>query len=383
MAIEDSKKTEGDDWKSTVNLIDVNYATELKIDPFLEEYKAETGRKLPENFEDKYDDYIFNDDKDNLTGDIKEEIKRVYKFKKNIYYAEDGRRINITSEDRKEMKVFQNIRGTFENIDEMYDRVAYSYKNLISNFISNDDTNNPNTVAGAFLVDGKRFLDYLEEEWLKHNMPEFQESWKRICTYIYDTNLGYRLCYNLRNYDQHPRNHTARQIINEMVENLNENRVEYYLNVIDICKDNKVIRKKHESDRIYLQKNGNNEFSRYARNYMINITALYNLALTQFLTKNIENIKNIYSYLCEHNFNRVMIKSVDDCELKVVGVDYADDVISTVDIDDFLHRLENKGIINKQSILDIRNGNRDTPEPHLTAEQIVRNIIKERFLYGE
>lgn len=143
------------------------------------------------------------------------------------------------------------------------------------------------------------------------------------------------------------------------------------------------IRNKMEKDFSYLQKSENNEFSKYTRNYMINLTLLYNLALTYFFTKNIEKIRYIYSYLSRRNFDRVMIKSVDDCNEKIIGTAYANDVISTLDIDDFLHCFESKGIINEQNILDIRNGRSDTPNSYLTPTQILKNVIKERFLYTE
>ena len=112
---------------------------------------------------------------------------------------------------------------------------------------------------------------------------------------------------------------------------------------------------------------------------MINLTLLYNLALTYFFTKNIEKIRNIYSYLSQHNFDRVMIKSVDDRSKKIKGTDYANNVVSTIDIDNFLHCFESKGIINEQNVLDIRNGKADTPNSHLTPTQ----ILKKRFLYNE
>lgn len=149
MAIINSKKAGNDDWKSIVNLIDINYTKEfesnlnleeisknkinksasvvLEIDPFLEEYKKETGKDLPKDFEDQYNEYIFNDGKC-IRDNVKECVIDVYKFKKNIYYSEDGRRINITNEDKKEMGVFQNIRKRFENIEALYNRVTSSYK---------------------------------------------------------------------------------------------------------------------------------------------------------------------------------------------------------------------------------------------------------------
>lgn len=400
MTVINTKKTINDDWKSTVNLIDMNYTTELEtnpyleddeisnantseltIDPFIEEYKIETGKKLPKNFEADYEKYIFNDEQQ-LSNSIKERIINVYKFKKNIYYSEDGRRITVTNEDRKEMENFLDIKKSFENIEELYNRVTYSYKNLISGFLLTDTATNSNVTVGAFLSDGNMFIDYLDQKWLTQYIPEFKNSWKKLCAYTYDNNLGYRLCYNLRNFDQHPRNHAASPIISETVEKIDEDRVEYYLNMSGLYNDRQ-IRNKMEKDFSYLQKSENNEFSKYTRNYMINLTLLYNLALTYFFTKNIEKIRYIYSYLSRRNFDRVMIKSVDDCNEKIIGTAYANDVISTLDIDDFLHCFESKGIINEQNILDIRNGRSDTPNSYLTPTQILKNVIKERFLYTE
>jgi hypothetical protein len=400
MTVINNKKAINDDWKSTVNLIDMNYTAELEaapyleddeiskvntseltIDPFIEEYKIETGKKLPKEFEAEYEKYIFNDEQQ-LSNSMKECIINVYKFKKNIYYSEDGRRITVTNEDRKEMNNFLDIKRSFENIEELYNRVTYSYKNLISGFLLTDTATNSNVTVGAFLSDGNMFIDYLDQKWLTQYIPEFKNSWKKLCAYTYDNNLGYRLCYNLRNFDQHPRNHEASPIISETVEKIDENRVEYYLNMSGLYNDRQ-IRNKMEKDFSYLQSNENNEFSKYARNYMINLTLLYNLALTHFFTKNIEKIKNVYTYLSRHNFDRVMIKSVDNRNKKIIGTDYANDVISTLDIDNFLHCFESKGIINEQNILDIRNGRSDTPNSYLTPTQILKNVIKKRFLYTE
>lgn len=400
MAVMNNKETINDDWKSIVNLINMNYTTELEttsyleddeinkantseltIDPFIEEYKLETGKNLPKDFETKYENYIFNDEQ-HLNARTKDCIINVYKFKKNIYYSEDGRRINVTNEDRKEMNNFLDIKRSFENIEELYNRVTYSYKSLISGFLLKNTAINHNVTVGAFLSDGNMFIDYLDQKWLTQYIPEFKNIWKKLCTYTYDNNLGYRLCYNLRNFDQHPRNHAASPIISETVEKIDENRVEYYLNILKIHND-KQIRNKMEEDFSYLQKSENNEFSKYARNYMINLTLLYNLALTHFFTKNIEKIRNIYSYLSQHNFDRVMIKSVDDRSKKIKGTDYANNVVSTIDIDNFLHCFESKGIINEQNVLDIRNGKADTPNSHLTPTQILKNVVKKRFLYNE
>lgn len=265
---------------------------------------------------------------------------------------------------------------------------------MTSEFISKNIATNPNVTVGAFIADGNMFIDYLEQKWLTNYVPEFKNIWKNICTYIYDNNLGYRLCYNLRNFDQHPQNHAASQIINEVIEEIDSNRFEYYLNIPGFYKDRQIknkmekkakkktekeTEKKAKKDLSYLQKNGNNGFSKYARTYIINITLLYNLALTQFFNKNVEEIKDVYSYLYRHNFSKIIIKSVDDRNKKIIGTSYADDIVTTLDIDDFLHRFESKGIINDQNILDIRNGNPDTYNSYLTSTQILENVIKIRF----
>lgn len=376
--VTEQKETDGDDWKTTVSVINVNYETDkaLSIDPFLEEYKKETNQKLPDDFEDKYDDYIFDeDDKDD--GLFDKSILDVYKFKKNIYYSEDGRRINITNEDRNEMKIFKGIRSNFENIENLFNRIKYSYKNMTQIFDSEDQDTDPNTVVSAFLSDANMFIDYLEKQWIPHYVPIFKKQWKNMCTYIYDNNLGYRLCYNLRNYDQHPQGHSAQQIIKEVVDDVGEKRVEYFLNVVGIYRDDNFYRKM-KNDLFEIKEN--DEFSKYARNYMINIISLYNSVLAQFLANNLESLREVYNYLIAQKFNRVMIKSVDSKTLRIEGSDYADDVISTVDIDDFLNRFETKGIINKQLVKDIRNGNDDTPDLYLTPEKILKNIVINNYL---
>lgn len=381
MPIIDSEKTWGDDWKSIVQLISINKATDKteSIDPFLKEYENQNKAKLPENFDNEYDKYIF-DDATNMSIDIKKTVSKVYNFKKDIYFSEDGRRINLTSEDKNIMNSFKKIRNEFKNIEELSQRTIDSYKNLITTFISEDETINPNTMVGAFLAEANMFMDYLNKEWLPHYVPVFQETWRKIRSYIYDTNLGYRLCYNLRNFDQHPQNHSASQIIKETADNVGENRVEYYLNVVAIYNDKKVQRKM-SSDFSKLQENP--EFAEYARDYMINITSLYNLALAQFFVENIDTLREVYDYLYENKFSKTVIKSVDNTTLKIEGIDFADEIISTNDIDFFLHQFEKKGIIDINNIADIRNGNEDTPDTFLTPEQIVKNIVIRNYLYDD
>lgn len=373
-----TKKTEGDEWKSTVNIIDLKNIDDymLEKDYGLEEYEKEKGIELSDNFKEEYDKFIFEEDP-KIADDVLAQIKDVYKFKKNLYYSEDGRRVNITTEDRKEMNRFQTIRGTFENIEELYDRVASSYKNLIKTSISQDMEINPNTIIGAFISDGNAFIDYLDQQWLERYVSNFKDNWKKICSYIYDSNLGYRLCYNLRDFDQHPQGHAARQVIKEIGEDVGTERIDYYLNVAGIFSDDK-IKKKMKQDFLDLQEN--DLFTPYASNYMINLTILYNLALSQFVANNSEDIQEVYYYLVTHNFNERLIKSVDDYEFRITGEDYADDVITTFDVDYFLHRLEKKGIINAQVILDIRNGQEDTPDIRMASGDALKNVLKTHLL---
>lgn len=124
----------------------------------------------------------------------------------------------------------------------------------------------------------------------------------------------------------------------------------------------------------------NDLFTPYASNYMINLTILYNLALSQFVANNLEDIQEVYYYLVIHNFNERLIKSVDDYEFRITGEDYADDVITTFDVDYFLHRLEKKGIINAQVILDIRNGQEDTADIRVASGDALKNILKTHLL---
>ena len=77
-----------------------------------------------------------------------------------------------------------------------------------------------------------------------------------------------------------------------------------------------------------------------------------------------------------------MIKSVDDYEFRITGEDYADDVITTFDVDYFLHRLEKKGIINAQVILDIRNGQEDTPDIRMASGKVLRIYLELICLEG-
>lgn len=239
-----TKKTEGDEWKSTVNIIDLKNIDDymLEKDYGLEEYEKEKGIELSDNFKEEYDKFIFEEDP-KIEDDVLAQIKDVYKFKKNLYYSEDGRRVNISTEDRKEMNRFQTIKGTFENIEELYDRVASSYKNLIKTSISQDMEINPNTIIGAFISDGNAFIDYLDQQWLERYVSNFKDNWKKVCSYIYDSNLGYRLCYNLRDFDQHPQGHAARQVIKEIGEDLGTERIDYYLNVAGIFSDDKIKKK--------------------------------------------------------------------------------------------------------------------------------------------
>lgn len=275
------------------------------------------------------------------------------------------------------MNRFQTIRGTFENIEELYDRVASSYKNLIKKSISQDMEINPNTIIGAFLSDGNAFIDYLDQQWLERYVSNFKDNWKKICSYIYDSNLGYRLCYNLRDFDQHPQGHAARQVIKETEEDIDKKRIEYRLNIIGIISDGKT-KYKLRHDLFTLQKN--DLFTPYASNYMINLTILYNLALSQFVANNLEDIQEVYYYLVTHNFNERLIKSVDDYEFQITGEDYADDVITTFDVDYFLHSLEKKGIINAQVILDIRNGQEDTADIRASSGDALKNILRTHLL---
>ena len=85
----------------------------------------------------------------------------------------------------------------------------------------------------------------------------------------------------------------------------------------------------------FLDLQENDLFTPYASNYMINLTILYNLALSQFVANNLEDIQEVYYYLVIHNFNERLIKSVDDYEFRITGEDYADDVITTFDVDYF------------------------------------------------
>ena len=225
-----TKKTEGDEWKSTINIIDLKNIDDymLENDYGLEEYEKEKGIELSDNFKEEYDKFIFEEDP-KIEDSVLAQIKDVYKFKKNLYYSEDGRRVNITTEDRKEMNRLQTIRGTFENIEELYDRVISSYKNLIKTSISQDMEINPNTIIGAFISDGMCLT--------------LKIIGKKVCSYIYDSNLGYRLCYNLRDFDQHPQGHAARQVIKEIGEDVGTERIDYYLNVAEIFSDDKIKKK--------------------------------------------------------------------------------------------------------------------------------------------
>ena len=61
--------------------------------------------------------------------------------------------------------------------------------------------------------------------------------------FVHISNLGYRLCYNLRDFDQHPQGHAARQVIKEIGEDVGTERIDYYLNVAEIFSDDKIKKK--------------------------------------------------------------------------------------------------------------------------------------------
>lgn len=201
----------GTNWKDTVRCVNSTLFRYHELDDEianedylkLKLYEEENNLKLPDNFEDLYYAY-FSNEAQMYTQEELTLIKQVYKFRKSMYYRRTNEEFIMTSETKKVMEDTRKIIDTFNNIDDMFDSCEKSAAAYMESAMHRNLSNQADNLISLFVSNMKRFIDYLEQQWLPHYLPEYKKIWKKqFCSFVYDHNLGYRLCYNLRDFDQH------------------------------------------------------------------------------------------------------------------------------------------------------------------------------------
>lgn len=380
-----SKKTQGDDWKTILNMVNVNFLDSVPdIDEFLmDEFEREIDKELPDNFDEQYDNHLFDDDKSKSKSNVFSLIDQYYNFKRNQYFLSSGKRVFLSKKDKTFMQDFISIEEQFDNIKNKFESVRNAYDILIKVSLDESYFENSNTLTSSFISSAKMFIDFLDEKWFNvqgkynKNIKRFHKPWDIVRQYVYEHSLGYRLCYNLRDIDQHPKNHAGQQIIKDETIDINEfdqSRLEYEINTDFIFTDNIFAKKMQKKDHRIID--NDNYFLHFARQYMFNLTILYKIALGSFITAHISKIQSIYNYLVFHGYVEKIYSSLDNKHLRRMGFGQPEDIVTTIDIDDWLEKLKNMDLLTKMDIAEVRNSD-ITPSKNvdISDDQIIRNIV--------
>lgn len=241
---------------------------------------------------------------------IKEFIEKYGIVEGNIikFYFSDNKQpiekkdFNYTSQDVSTHKNIKKFCSILEPIISSFDSVNEAYLKYGDYTIADHFDENRNEVyikacgfCNSFIDSSKIFLDYLQNEWCNRNIKTNYEEWNNTRTSYFTNNLGYQVCYYLRNLREHSGNG---QVFIEFYPEQIDNSVVFDLKIDKekILSDRRSARQfldKVNVDSDYFTKEDNLLVNQYLKTYMACIKELYKLAIDKYFSENYLEIQKV------------------------------------------------------------------------------------------